>query len=42
MGLSAAFPGLVASPRSVEQLVGEEDADGALGAVDDGLALAKR
>ncbi len=42
VGLGAAFPALVARPRHVEQLVREEDAKGAPGLVDDGLALAGR
>ena len=40
--LGAALPALVARPRRIEQLVREEDANGAPGLVDDGLAFAGR
>ena len=42
VGLGAAFSGLVASPRDVEQLMSQEQPDSSLGLVHDGLALAGR
>ncbi len=42
VGLGAAFPGLVASPRDVEQVMSQEHPDGSPGLVHDGLALARR
>ncbi len=42
VGLGAAFPGLVASPRDVEQVMSQEHSDGSPGLVHDGLALAGR